>query len=70
MERALIENTFPVTKATVAVARELSCFVWGMMNGRISLPPRRNDCANACILLKYALSIEFSISNKFSGSGW
>ena len=22
-------------KATVAVARELSCFVWGMMNGRI-----------------------------------
>ena len=23
-------------KATVAVARELSCFVWGMMNGRIS----------------------------------
>lgn len=22
-------------KATVAVARELSCFIWGMMNGRI-----------------------------------
>jgi transposase len=23
-------------KATIAVARELSCFVWGMMNGRIA----------------------------------
>jgi hypothetical protein len=28
--RGVIKN-----KATVAVARELSCFIWGMMNNKI-----------------------------------
>lgn len=32
----LVDRGVHHNKATVAVARELSCFVWGMMNGRIS----------------------------------
>jgi hypothetical protein len=31
----LVSNSVPRNKAIVAVARELSCFVWGMMNDRI-----------------------------------
>jgi len=31
----LVSNSVPRNKAIVAVARELSCFIWGMMNDRI-----------------------------------
>ena len=31
----LVLNSVPRNKAIVAVARELSCFIWGMMNDRI-----------------------------------
>ena len=34
--RLVIHNKKPANKATTAVARELACFVWGMMTGNIN----------------------------------